>query len=298
MKKPTLIGTISPHQIGDSICSLVAARYIKKVFPNSYSVAVLDPRSKELAPLLLNCPDIDRIYINQKEGGYTETERKWASTFDFNLPLFGHFVPTGWSKTMSWMESNFRVRFQFQPAGSPLSGKDWDSLTEDEKKPKLEQWFEIERFDKPLIVISPFVGYSSDDKNTQIRNPSLEWWQSIVKMLLGMDFIIAQVGMPNSRLIYEHENFIDKRYLSLLESTRLSIGADLFIGACGGMSFIVNAYGQKTICPYTNWVKNASPNTLLPVNYKDRMIPIFGENDINSISLETMREAVCQQTNL
>ena len=296
MKNPTLIGTVAPHQIGDTVCSLPVAHYIKKIFPNSYSVAVLDPRSKELAPLLLNHPDIDRIYINQQEGGYTEMERKWASTFDFNLPLFGHFVFDGWAKTMSWMESNFRVRFQFQPAGSPLLGKAWDNLTENEKKPKLEQWFEIERFNK-LIVLAPFVGYDLTHKTTQIRSPSLNWWQLVVEMLLQMGFAVAQIGMLNSPLIYNHINFYDKRNLSLLESTKLALGADLFIGACGGMSYVINAYGQKTICLYTDWIKNASSQALLPVNYKDRMIPVFGENDINSISLETIREAVCQQIN-
>lgn len=294
MKGPTIIGVISPTQIGDAVCSLPAARYIKKVFPNSYSVAVLDTRSKELAPLLLNHPDIDKIYITQQEGGYTQMEARWVSTFDCNLHLFGHFVPDNWIKTITPRETNFRLRFQFQPPNSPLSGNGWNFLTEDEKKPKLMQWFDIGRFDK-LIVISPFVGYHPNDKTTQIRNPSLDWWKSIVEMLLQMGFIVAQVGIPNSQLVYDHENFIDKTYLSLLESVKLSLGADLFIGACGGMSFVINAYGHKTICPYTDWIKNAVPEALLPVNYKNKMIPIFGADGINSISIESVRQAVCQQ---
>ena len=64
------------------------------------------------------------------------------------------------------------------------------------------------------------------------------------------------------------------------------------------MSFIINAYGQKTICPYTDWVKDALPENLLPINCKDRMVPVFGKDNINSISLEEMRQAVCQQFNV
>lgn len=294
MKSPTLIGAVSPTQAGDCVCSLVAARYIKKVFPNSYSVAVLDPRTRELSPLLINQPDIDRIYITQKQEGYTEEEKEWASIFDYNLPLFGHYVPPIWSKTISWVEANFRLRFQFEPRNSPLSGDSWNSLTEDEKSPKLKPWFEIERFDK-LVVLAPFVGYNLTDEVTRIRSPSLDWWKLIVKMLLKMGFTIAQIGMPNSPLICNDSNFHDKRNLSLLESVKLALGSDLFIGACGGMSFIINAYGHKTICTYTNWIKNAKPEILLPVNYKNKMISIYGKDNINSISLDEMNNAICQQ---
>lgn len=294
MRSPSIIGILPPQQIGDCVCSLPAAHYIKKVFPNSYSVVALDPRTRELAPLLINYPDIDRIHINQKEGGYTEVEKKWVSTFDFNLPLFGHYVPESWAKTMSWREANFRLRFQFQPAGSLLSGNGWNDLTEEEKKPKLEQWFKVERFDK-LIVLAPFVGYDLTNEMTRTRSPSLDWWKLVVEMLLQMGFTIAQIGTTNFPLVYDHPSFYDKRSLSLLESVKVALGADLFIGACGGMSFLINAYGHKTICPYTDWVKNATPEALLPVNYKDRMIPIFGSDGINSISLEKIREAVHQQ---
>ena len=293
MKSPTLIGVIAPGQIGDCVCSLTAARYIKKVFPDSYSVAVLDPRSKELAPLLINHSDIDRIYISQKENGYTESEKQWVSTFDFNFPLVGHYVPESWTKQMSPRETNFKIRFQFQPVKSPLFGSGWSNLTEDEKKPKLEQWFKVDRFDK-LIVLAPFVGYDLNAETTKIRAPSLDWWKLVVEMLLQMDFTIAQIGTLNFPLVYNHANFYDKRNLSLWESVKLALGADLFIGACGGMSFVINAYGQKSVCPYTDWIKGATSEALLPVNYKNRMIPIFGENGINSITLEAMRQAVCE----
>lgn len=293
MKKfPSIIGVLSPGQFGDTICSLVAARYIKKVFPDSYSVAVLDPKTRELAPLLINNSYIDKIYINEKEEGYTEKEKQWASTFDFNLPIFGHYVPPNWSKTMSWVESNFRLRFQFQAAHSSLSASGWDTLTEDEKKPKLEQWFKVERFDEKVVVVSPFVGYSLDDEMTRTRSPSLDWWESVVEMLLKVGFTVVQIGTKNFPPICDCPNFYDYRNFSLFESVRLTLGADLFIGACGGMSFIINAYGQKSICPYTDWVKGAKLEVLLPVNYKNRLIPLFGETGINSISLETVREAV------
>ena len=293
MRSPSIIGGLSPSLIGDCICSLTAARYIKKVFPNSYSVATLDPRTRELAPLLLNHSDIDRIYITQKEDGYTESEKQWVSTFDLNLPLVGHYVPEDWVKTISPRETNFRIRFQFQHIGSLLSPEGWNKLTEDEKKPKLEQWFKLERFDK-LIVLAPFVGYNLDAETTKIRSPSLDWWKVVVEMLFQMGFTVAQIGTLNFPLVYNHPNFYDKRDLSLLESVRLALGADLFIGACGGMSFVINAYGQKSICPYTDWIKNATPEALLPINYKDRMIPIFGSDGINSISLEAMCQAVKQ----
>ena len=198
MKKfPSIISVISPGQFGDSVCSLPAAHYIKKIFPNSYSVAVLDPKTKELAPLLINHPDIDRIYINEKEEGYTEKEKQWVSTFDFNLPLLGHYVPPSWNKTMSWVESNFRLRFQFQATGSPLSARGWDTLTEDEKKPKLEPWFKVEHFDEKLIVIAPFVGYNLNDEMTRTRSPSLDWWFLVVEMLINMGFTVVQIGTKN-----------------------------------------------------------------------------------------------------
>lgn len=291
MRFPSVIGVLSPTQMGDCICSLPAARYIKKIFPNSYSVAVLDPRSKELAPLLINHPDIDRIYINEKEEGYTEKEKQWVSTFNCNLHLFGHYVPEIWTKIMSPREANFRLRFQFQPINSPFQGNGWNYLTEEEKIPKLEPWFNIERCNK-LIVLSPFVGYYFDNEIVQTRSPSLEWWKLVVEMLLKMGFCVAQIGIKNFPLIYDHHNFYDKRNLSLLESIKLALGADLFIGACGGMSFIINAYGQKSICPYTDWIKDATPEALLPVNSKNKLVPLFSKDNINNISLEDVEKSI------
>lgn len=299
MRSPSIIGILSPTQIGDSVCSLTAARYIKKIFPDSYSVATLDPRTRELAPLLLNHPDIDRIYITQKEEGYTEMEEKWASTFDFNLPLFGHYVPDDWGKTISPREANFRLRFQYQPRDSSLSGDGWNTLTEEEKKPKLERWFNIERHNK-LVVIAPFVGYNLNDEITRMRSPSVEWWKPVVEMLFEMGFTIAQIGLSKSPLIHNYPTayntkFSDKRDLSLLESVKLALSSDLFIGACGGMSMIINAYGHKSICPYTNWKKTAISEALLPINWKDQLIPLYGQNGVNSITLENVHQAVCRQ---
>lgn len=292
MKSPTIIGVTSPTQAGDSICSLVVATYIKKVFPNSYSVAVLDSRTKELAPLLINQPDIDRIYINKKEEGYTEKEKQWASTFDYNLPLFGHYVPETWSTTMNWVERNFRIRFQFERPDSKLSVNGWNSLTEEEKKPKLDAWFDICRYNK-TIIISPFVGYNLSDETTKKRSPSMEWWVNVVEMITKMGFNVVQIGLPNSPLI-KHDKISDKRGLSLLESVKLALGADIFFGACGGMQFIVNSYGHKTICPFTNWIKDAKPEILLPVNYKNNMIPIYSKDNINLISLDEVEKAILQ----
>lgn len=297
MKSPTIISCVAPTQIGDLVCSLPAARYIKIKFPNSYSVAVLDPRTKELAPLLINHPDIDRIYISQKEEGYTDKEKEWVGTFDFNLPLFGHYVPDEWGNTISPREANFRLRFQFEPNGSPLYSDGWNTLTEDEKKPRLEPWFNFERFDK-TIVVAPFVGYNLSDDTTRSRCPSVEWWGKVVEMLINLGFTVVQVGMPKSPLICNESNrynpkFIDKRNLPLIDSVKIALGAELFIGACGGMSMIVNAYGQRSICPYTNWKKTAISEALLPVNWKNQLIPIYNEN-INAITLEEVYKAVQQ----
>jgi ADP-heptose:LPS heptosyltransferase len=293
IRSPTIISCISHTQLGDSVCSLPVAGYIKKIFPNSYSVAVLDPRTKELAPLLINHPDIDRIYISHKAGGYTEEENQWVATFDFNLPLFGHYVPSNWIKTMSWVESNFRLRFQFEAISSPFSSNAWSSLTEDERKPKLKPWFDIGRYEK-FIVICPFVGYNLSDETTRKRSPSLEWWGAVVKMILKMGFKVIQIGIPSHPVVYNDINFYDRRDISLLESVKLALGADLFLGACGGVSVVINAYGQKTICPFTNWIKEAKLENLLPVNYKNNMIPILGKDDINIISLDEVERAILQ----
>jgi ADP-heptose:LPS heptosyltransferase len=289
---PTIIGSISPTQAGDSVCSLVAARYIKKIFPNSYSVAVLDPRTKELAPLLINHPDIDRICISQKQEGYTDTEKQWASAFDYNLPLFGHYVPDNWGKTMNWVERNFRIRFQFESTDSKLSVIGWNTLTKEEKMPMLTPWFNVNRL-KKTIVISPFVGYNLSDETTRTRSPSMEWWINVVEMITKMGFNVVQIGLPNLPLI-KHDKVNDKRELSLLESVKLALGADIFFGACGGMQFIINSYGHKTICPFTNWVKDAKPEVLLPVNYKNNMIPLYSKDDVNLITLEKVEKAILQ----
>lgn len=291
MKNPTIIGVIAPTQLGDAVCSLPAATYIKKVFPNSYSVAVLDPRTKELAPLLINHPDIDKIYISEKEEGYTKKEYDWASTFDYNLPLFGHYVPDDWSSTISPREANFRLRFQFEQLDSPLSPNGWNDLTEYEKMPKLETWFNFERFNK-TIVVAPFVGYNLADETTRTRCPSVKWWKSVVEMIIKMGFVVVQIGIPKHPLICGHPVLVDARHFSLLESVKVALGAYLFIGACGGMSMIINAYGHKTICPYTNWKKTAISDALLPVNHKNNMIPLYSKDNINLITLDEVEKAI------
>ena len=60
------------------------------------------------------------------------------------------------------------------------------------------------------------------------------------------------------------------------------------------MQFIVNSYGHKTICPFTNWVKDASPEVLLPVNYKGNMIPLYSKDNVNLVTLDEVEKAILQ----
>lgn len=292
MNKKPFIFTGKPSRYGDIICFLPFITYLKKVYPDSYINFFIDKTCSSIGQFLLNYPGIDRMQISLNTDKVISED--YNLKYDLIFNLYNQLTNDQYYNFHSVQKENFIMsEVLVQNKFLKINPSEYDTLSKEEKFPKLIQYFDLERNQK-TIAIWPFSGYG-DSEMTRKRSPSLEWWEILVENLIKKGYKIIEFGHPNNRsLSSKNDKVINLKHLSLFDSIKLSMGCDLSITTDSGVSHILGAYGVNQICLYSPYQKNHYQNfeAMTPMNYKNNLLLFCGINNINQINQEHVLEKI------
>jgi ADP-heptose:LPS heptosyltransferase len=289
---------LRPSLLGDVICSLPFLIYLEKKYSgiglyrnNSYKSVYIDKKCQQIVPFLLNHPLIDKIYISELADRVSQKDEEFFKGFDLVFEPFVPLYDEGWFNKIDLTEGIFRINF-LRGKGY-INPEEWNLLTEAEKKPRLDQYFDVERRPK-TIAIWPNPGYNNNDVEAAKRGPSKAWWLDLIVDLKAMGYTVCQYGFPSSEPFH---GFTENRLnLSLFDGIKESLGCDLCIGTDSGSSRILGAYGARQIVLYATYRPGHTTNftCFVPVNYKNNLISFMGKPIIDNIDKELVLKAVEQ----
>jgi ADP-heptose:LPS heptosyltransferase len=261
--------------IGDTIMFLPVLNYLELKYPNSYKIFPISQKTSQSAPLFINHQLIDKIYILGEYEGVSQKDIDLIKSCDIVInPFPQHPDVHDWWNYYNCVEETFRM------AGFNIN--EFKSMPEQFKKPKLEKWFQTEKYPK-TIAIWPFAGYNQNPK----RNPSKEWWKKTLKEIEdNFNFQIFHFGATSEPNLGENlNNYHNMTHLSFFEMIKITLGCDVMIGTDSGSSWVIGAYGF----PQINLIIKNAPNHIqnleafAPENYLNNKIDLFGLEGTDSI---------------
>lgn len=265
--------------IGDTISALHVARHFKKSFPDSHLIWPIAKKCSQAAPLYINCEWIDEIYVTDGlDGPQSERDIKKRHSCDIGINENPQH-PFG----EQWFNERCIYEETWLMAGR--SKAIWDRLTEEEKTPKLEKWFNLpdKIFQNKTIGLWCQAGYAQGD--TSKRNPSKKYWEQVILRLVKEGYNILQFGSEKD-WNYDYLNLsptIFKRLnnLSFFDQIKYSLTTDLTIGTDSGSTLVLAAYEHPQI-------------SLLRMYQEDGHIQnpmAFGPRNKNNFSLASLTES-------
>ena len=273
---------LRPSKIGDVITSLPILYVLEKMFPNSYKTISIAKKNWVCASLLFNNKLIDRIHINEILEQPNKEDYDFFNSHDFIIkPDLQH-------PEFDWYNKYHMV---FENARMMGLEKEWNELlTEKEKIPHLDAWFDIVKNGK-TIAIWPMAGNGLDFN----RSPNEEWYNKLIeKVLQQTSYDIIQFGHKNDFEIDCNDfRFQNLNHLDFFEQIKMTLGCSLMIGTDAGSSLIIAAYNLiPQICLLTNWQNNHHSNFLALSPLSDKCINIFKKDNINLILQEKIIESI------
>ncbi len=292
MNKLTIFGCTRNSLIGDIIVSLPFLTFLEKEYPNSFKCSYIDKKCSQIIPFLINHPLIDKIQISDEVDNVTLKDKEFINKFDIKYhPFPQHPYEQDYWNHRDFVHETFLMNYRI--GEGHINPDEWNKLNNNERYPKLNQWFDIEKPKKRTIAIWPTSGYSSTNGvSRNLRSPSMEWWTKLVQSCPDYDFL--QFGVPDSELI-ENYNIKDCRKLSLFEAAKMSMSCRVSITTDSGISWILGAYGVNQIVLYTNYNidHNTNFNAFCPVNHKNHAIFLYGKDKIiDNIEQHNVLEAI------
>lgn len=293
MDKKSRIWGVRSGMIGDMVMALPMLNFLESQLPKSYKYWVVGKRFSQAACLFLNHPLIDRIHV-------LESPEKLETQRDFNIALSCDIVynvtpehPDGtpgincfWWNKYNCVEETWRM------TGTDISF--YHQMPPEFKKPKLEKWFPIEKYDKTIAVWC-MAGYGNEPK----RSPSKTWWEGLLKRLLSDNWNIIRLGHPKEPDFFEYPTynnhlFKDLRKLSFFEQIQISLGCNLCINTDSGSGWVIGAYGHNQISLITNHSPNHTQNLLAfaPENCYNNNINLLNSESCDKIRYEDILDNI------
>lgn len=283
--------------IGDCILSLCVSNWLNKVFPEATQTLYLDKKCSQLGVLFFNHSVIKEIKISEKSDEFSNNDQEYFKQYDLVFDPFSPVLDQGYYNKMHISKQLFLMNRTW-PECKYLrdAEREYDSLSFEEKCPKLIPWFDILEY-KRFVAIWPEAGYANKDKSINLRSPKEEFWIELVKDLNKMGYKVLQFGTLKSGFLGDREKKLDIENcisLNLLDAVKKSLSCELCITTDSGISHVLNAYGARCICLYTNYLWGHITNfeAMTPLNYKNNLKLIFGKDGINNISKEEILEFV------
>lgn len=261
--------------------------YLGKKYPNSYKIWVIEKKVAFTAPLYLNHPLIDCIRITGEWNGFSKEDYDIANTCDFKCTMDGwkHDEPD-WYNYRGQVEETARIAGIYDLT---------DVLTSEEMYPKLYKWFDVGEEDpnfqtyskenKPealhdkTIAIWPF---ATSARNMPGRNPSVEWWEYLIKEIRIMGYDVLQFGYTGDYQLRGSIKFVNKTFF---EQVKIALACKMSIGTDSGNMWVMGAYGHPAIHLMTNWLPGhtRNPDALEPANC-NQSVTFFEKDSTDNIS--------------
>ena len=284
-----IIGGSRPSLLGDCVCSLPFLTYLEKTYPESIKIGFLDLKCIQLAPLLHNQQYLDGIRISERSDQMTEKDEEYFKKFDIAFSPFPTITEENYYNKRGVVEETFKMSTLWNDENwGRIMPEEWNKLTEEERFPRLNQWFEV-KTNNNYIALWASSGYDKNPVN-QKRNPSKEYWAGLVNRLIKDGYNVAQLGTQNHDLI--SGEVLDLRHYSLFEAVRFSLGCTS-VGLDSGSMWCVAALGGNQVLLTTLWRENhvTNPSALVPVNWKNRAINLFNL-EINNIQYDDVVKSI------
>lgn len=280
---------------GDIVAYLPFLTYLEKTYLDSYKIYSLAKKCSQFIPFLINHPLIDKILITKEQEGLKYEEMLFAKSCNLFYNPNPALTDNSYFNKKSLIEETFLMNELIKSNlivdhnyNENLFRQDqWNSLTAQEKKPFLNQWFDIDKQEK-TIAIWPFAGYANRDNK---RSPSIDWWIKMVCLLNKEGYKVLHFGHSSNPII---KDTINLTKLNLFDSIKTTLGCDLALQSDTGAAWIVGAYGFPQIVLYTNYVENHVNNfdAFVPPNYKNNIISLFSKDNIDLLNQEKVLENI------
>lgn len=270
---------------GDLAMGTVAARALKAAYPDCHVTYAVGGDFRDFAPLLINHPHIDRIYVTHSpRDRYDETDVAWikAQRFDhvFN-PMQDHNHAAPWHLARHQTHETCFMHGIPVPAG-------------DTGKIELVRWFEPKAGVKDHVAFAPFAGWQEGIKNVKALDRARA--QTIADGIRKLGFSVLQVGHPDepSLVQYDDEYHPDTPRITRLstpyfESVRHILGCRAMVMGDSGLAWVLSGYDFPLVGLYGNWYHGDRVSAIQPVNPNARYLVA---RTINEIPVESVVEAV------
>lgn len=272
--------------IGDQIAALPTARYFKKLYPNSHLIWPIAGKISQVAPLYINCPWIDEIYVTDGlEGPESERDIAKMKTCDYCMEV-----------NPCHPDNRYPLEFNIYSESWRMAGLNidvWNLLTEEERRPKLEKWFKPESRpfnlskDDKIVALWGFASYGNREPK---RNPNKEWYYKLALKLIENNISIVQFGHPNDPVLFgdlEQESYFRLNHLDIFTQIKITLSTDCMLGTDSGSSLVMAAYGFRQVTLLTDhWGNINNPYALAPDNPNN--VNFFAPNGCNNISIDSV----------
>lgn len=281
------IAATRPSLIGDSISFLPVLNYFDLLFPGSYKHWFVAKKCAQSAFLYFNHEKIDNIRILELPEALGPKDLEIFNSCDIRTNPFPQHKGMPGIDCFWWNERPMAVE-TWNMAGLPE--EHYYKLPKELQKPKLNIWFDVEKYPKTLAIWN-FAAYGKEPK----RSPRKEWWEKMYKLIIEeTDFKILRFGHPDEPDMDENNYVQDLRNLSFFDQVKASVGCSICINTNSGIGWVLGAYGLKQITLLTNDAPNH--NKLLysfqPENWAGQNISLLNSESCDNIPHEEVLDAV------
>jgi len=262
--------------IGDSIMALPLLTLLEKMQPDSYKIWHIARKCSQSAQLYFNHPLIDKILITDCDEGFGQKDEEEMRKCDVRFNTTPPFHSSAdWPNNYNIYEETALM------AGFTL--EQYNTLTDEEKRPKLIKWFNVEKQRPKTIALWPCAGYGNENK----RNPSELFYLALIGGLSLYGYKIIQFGHPKDYNLQSLVNVCDQHvkdnfsvinHLSFFDQIKMTLGCDLVISTDSGSGLIFGAYEMPQISLLTNHFPNHTKN-----------FTAFSPNNINNTNFIGIR---------
>lgn len=274
--------------LGDTVSALPIARYFKKIYPESHLIWPIAKKCAQGAPLYINCPWLDEIYVcDGQEGPESKRDLIKMNSCDFIGEINPQHPDNRYPKEFDIYSESWRM------FGLPI--EEWNKLTPDEQQPKLFKWWNpLPRIfgNKKTVAYWCQAGYGRENK----RNNSQAYIEKLISCLWNDGYSVAQFGSENDWNLFENVDVDDSKFkrlnnLSFFHQIQLTLECDLMIGSDSGSALLVGAYQFPQVSLLTDhWGNSNNPMALSSNNIYNKTL--FSSGNADNIKIEDVLSAI------
>ncbi len=235
---------------GDVAMGTCPFRILKGLYPDSHITALIGADYREIAPLFLQHPSVDKVRImTSPKDAFSPEDEAWLASKHFHHifdPMADH------NHSVPWYKHRVQPLEMAHMHGLPIDG--------DDGRCEFTKWFKETDGLHDYVALAAFAGMYSPVNDKRL---SVERAQEITDIILAKGLKVLQIGGRNEpRLV--GAAFMDSDYFG---SIRNILGCRLFIHTDTGSGWCISAYGHPQLGLYSHryhgkeFVHNIQPVT-------------------------------------